>query len=120
MSIFILKLDKPSLWMKVFVMLSLMFLVLVFIDKKIKFKKVLGMEHTFRMKNYSTSEAHFRVTIFLPMVGLAFLVAMSNKIFTTFNPTFHEVSKSEYQPSGKGALAHRLTPRFLGILSNFR
>ena len=96
MSIFILKLDKPSLWVKVSILLSLMFLVLVFIDKKVKFKKVLGMEHTFRMKNYSTSEAHFRVMIFLPMVGLAFLVAMSNKIFTTFNPTFHEVSKSEY------------------------
>ena len=91
-SIFILKLEEPSLWTKISVVLSLMFLVLVFIDKKIKFSKVLGMEHTFKMKNYSNSEAHFTCTIFLPVVGLGFIVAMANKIFSTLIPTFHQVS----------------------------
>ena len=92
MSIFILKLEEPSYWSKICVVLSLMFLVLVFIDKKIKFSKVLGMEHTFKMKNYSHSETHFNCTIVLPVVGLGFIVAMANNIFSTLIPTFHEVS----------------------------
>ena len=64
-------------------------------DKKIKFHKVLGMEHTFKMKNYSNSEAHFKMTIFLPVLGFGFLAAMFKTIFTKINPGFNEVCNVE-------------------------
>jgi hypothetical protein len=62
------------------------FLVLVGVDKKIKFHKVIGIEHMLRMKKFSSSETHFKLSLFLPIAVIGFLVAIFKTIYTEANP----------------------------------
>ena len=62
------------------------FLVLVWVDKKIKFHKVIGIEHMLRMKKFSSSETHFKLSLFLPIAVIGFLVAIFKTIYTEAYP----------------------------------
>ena len=84
---FILNLEEPSYSFTVCIICSITFLVLVFVDKKIKFHKVIGIEHMLRMKNFSNSEIHFKRSIFLYIAITAILVLIFKKIFIYIYPS---------------------------------
>ena len=86
LSVFILNLEEPSFPTSICIICSLIFLALVFVDKKIKFHKVIGIEHMLRMKNFSTSDLHFRRSIFLYIAITAVLVSMCKKMFIFIYP----------------------------------
>ena len=93
LSVFILNLEEPSYSFTVCIIFSITFLVLVFVDKKIKFHKVIGIEHMLRMKNFSNSEIHFKGSIFLYIAITAVLVLMCKKIFISIYPSSNLVCK---------------------------
>ena len=96
LSVFILNLEEPSFSFTICIISSISFLVLVFIDKKIKFHKVIGIEYMLRMKKFSNSETHFKRSIFLFFAIMAVLVSMSKKIFLFFYPETTSVSEIGY------------------------
>ena len=92
---FLLSIEDPFPSGMIFLFLSLLFIALVGLDKLIVFRKVTGMErrivcqaeqlqpppvnhqeHMLRMKKFSTSEMHFKITsyITLGVLGLGFLL----------------------------------------------
>ena len=50
---FIMNLDESYFTSTLMVLLSLLFLVMVVLDQKIKFHKVIGMELLLRMRNFT-------------------------------------------------------------------
>ena len=86
MSVFILNLEEPSFSSTVCIICSITFLVLVFLDKKIKFHKMIDVEHMLRMKKFSNSEIHFKRSIFLYIGITAILVLIFKKIFIYIYP----------------------------------
>ena len=56
-------------------------LILVEIDKKIKFHKVLGLEYMIKMKNYSNTEYLVKSWIMVVMGIVGFFVAFFQTIF---------------------------------------
>ena len=59
-------------------------LILVEIDKKIKFHKVLGLEYMMKMKNYSNTEFLIKSWIMVIMGIVGFFVAFFQTIFNAF------------------------------------
>ena len=57
------------------------FLIVVEIDKKIKFHKVLGLEYMMKMKNYSNTEFLIKSWIMVIMGIVGFFVAFFQTIF---------------------------------------
>ena len=89
---FILHLEESSFTSTLMVLFSLLFLVLVVLDKKIKFRRVIGMEHLLRMRKFSSSEHIFTSRFFIPLTTTALIVAVFKTIYTEANPTEDSVS----------------------------
>ena len=89
---FILHLEESSFTSTLMVLFSLLFLVLVVLDKKIKFRRVIGMEHLLRMRKFSSSEHIFTSRFFIPLTTTALIVAVFKTIYTEANPTKDSVS----------------------------
>ena len=77
----IMNLEEASVASRICIASTITFLCLVIFDKRIMFKKVLGIEHMLRMKNYSTSDEHFNMTIFIPIVVVGFGIGILNTFF---------------------------------------
>ena len=74
----------------VFIILAFMtysLLILVEIDKKIKFHKVLGLEYMMKMKNYSNTEYLVKSWIMVIMGIVGFFVAFFQTIFIALKGT---------------------------------
>ena len=59
-------------------------LIVVEIDKKIKFHKVLGLEYMLTMKNYSNTEYLVKSWIIIVMGIVGFFVAFFQAIYNAF------------------------------------
>ena len=57
-------------------------MALVGIDKRIVFRKVYGMEHMLRMKKFSTSDIHFKMSIFIPVTVVGLGISLCKTIYT--------------------------------------
>ena len=90
---FILNLEEASLSSTLFCIFSLFVLILVGLDKKIKFHKVIGVEHMLRMKKFSSSQTYFKLSAWILFAGAGFLVAIFKPIYTNINPDEKSVSK---------------------------
>ena len=89
---FILNIEEASFSMTLCIFFSLFFLTLVGVDKKIKFHKVIVVEHMLRLKKFSSSETHFKMSLCLPIAAIGFLVAIFKTIYTEIYPEKHSVS----------------------------
>ena len=78
---YILAIEEASVASRIFLVCTIVFLCLVFLDKRLTFSKVIGMEHMLRMKNFSTSDIHFNITIFIPIVVVGLCVGIFNTFF---------------------------------------
>ena len=82
---FLQNIENPVPSGVIFLILSILFIALVGLDKQIVFRKVLGMERMFcqiqpapvnhqeymlTMKTFSTSDIHFKMTIYIPLALL--------------------------------------------------
>ena len=59
-------------------------LIVVEIDKKIKFHKVLGLEYMMTMKNYSNTEFLIKSWIMVVMIFVGLFVAFFQAIYNAF------------------------------------
>ena len=87
MARFILNLEEPSFSSTLCFVISLFCLLLVWVDKKIKFYKVIGIEHLLKLNNFSSSKS-----LYLPFFVISFLVAIFKTIYTEMNPDEKSVS----------------------------
>ena len=78
----ILNIEEASVASRISIACTIVFLCLVVLDKRLTFSKVIGMEHMLRMKNFSSSDIHFNMTIFIPIVVVGLGVAIFNTFFT--------------------------------------
>ena len=85
-------LEQASLSSTAFCIFSLFVLILVGLDKKIKFHKVIGVEHMLRMKKFSSSQTYFKLSAWILLAGAGFLVAIFKPIYTNINPDEKSVS----------------------------
>ena len=92
MSGFILYIEGPSSSSLLCTIPSLLFIVLVGVDKQIKFRRVIGIEHMLRMKKFSTSDTHFQMSIFIPMIIIGLFIGSFKTIYTEANQTKDSVS----------------------------
>ena len=83
---FISNLEEASFSTTLCITCSIFLLVLVGVDKKIKFHKVIGIEHMLRMKKFSSSQTYFKISLCLPIAVIGFLVAIFKTIYTEANP----------------------------------
>ena len=72
---------------------SLLFLIIVGISNKLKFRRVVGIEHMLRMKNFSTSDVHFRFGVFIPLVAVALFIGFFKFFYTSANPQKNSVGR---------------------------
>ena len=82
---FVLNLEGASKASTVALISSLLFLIVVAVDKKIKFRKVMGVERMMRMKNFSTSDMHYRMSVFLPLFFIYNIYNLFNILSTERN-----------------------------------
>ena len=78
---FVLNLEEASTTSTLAIIVSLLFLIGVGLDKKIKFRKVIGIEHMLRMKNFSNSEMHYKLSICLPIIFIGLIVSIFKHIY---------------------------------------
>ena len=99
MAKYLLCIEEPFPSSLVFLISSLLFIAMVGLDKQIVFRKVIGMErmlcqvqqfqpapinhqeYMITMSKFSTSEMHFKMTIYLPMGLLGIGIIVFNSIF---------------------------------------
>ena len=62
-------------------------LIVVEIDKKIKFQKVIGLEYMMKMKNYSNTEYLIKSWIMVIMGVVGFFVAYFQTIYNALRGT---------------------------------
>ena len=72
---------------------SLIFLIIVWISKKKKFKRVVGIEHMLRMKKFSTSDVHFQFGVFIPLIAVALFIGFFKFFYTSANPHKNSVGR---------------------------
>ena len=82
-----MNLEESSYTSTLMVLFSLLFLVLVVLDKKIKFRRVIGMEHLLRMRKFTSSEHIFTSRFFIPLTTTALIISVFENIYTEANPT---------------------------------
>ena len=99
MARYILCIEEPFPCSVIFVIASLLFIALVGLDKLIVFRRVIGMErrlclsqqfqpapvnhveYLVTVKRFTTSDMHFKMTIYLPVVLIAIGVLGFNGIY---------------------------------------
>ena len=74
--------EEPSRASTLFLLVSILLIFLVGLDKQIVFRKVYGMEHMLRMKKFSTSDIHFKMSIFIPVTVVALGISLWKTIYT--------------------------------------
>ena len=79
---YILYIEEPSHSSKVFYICASIFMLLVGVDKQIKFRRVIGIEHMIRMKNFSTSDEHFKMGIIIPVMIFGMFMGFFKAIYT--------------------------------------
>ena len=72
---------------------SLIFLIIVGISNKLKFRRVVGIEHMLRMKKFSTSDVHFRFGVFIPIIAVATFIGFFKFFYTSANPQKKSVGR---------------------------
>ena len=93
---FILNIEQASFSSTLCIFVSLLFLILVGVDKKIKFHKVIGIEHMLRMKKFSGSDTHFKFSLFIPILIGGLVIGIFKTIYTEANPDKEYVSTVNY------------------------
>ena len=112
LAVFLLNIDNPAPSIIIFGILSILFIALVGLDKLIVFRKVLGMErmvcqagqiqpgpvnhqeYMLTMKKFSTSDIHFKMTIFIPLTLLGLGLLLFKNIYSVILQDSIAVSKS--------------------------
>jgi hypothetical protein len=89
---FLLYIEEGPLSAQPFHCGSLLFLIIVGISKKLKFRRVIGIEHMLRMKKFSTSDTHFQMGIFIPILVVGFFIGFFKFFYSTANPQQNSVS----------------------------
>ena len=79
---YILYIEEPSNSSKIFYICAFIFMLLVGVDKQIKFRRVIGLEHMIRMKKFSTSDEHFKMGIFIPVMTFGIFMGFFKAIYT--------------------------------------
>ena len=74
------------------VLITLLCLVLVAVDKKIKFHKVIGMEHMLRMKKFSNSEHIFKLSLLISITIVGLIMGIFKAVYTEAHPSKESVS----------------------------
>ena len=112
LAVFLLNIDNPAPSIIIFGILSILFIALVGLDKLIVFRKVLGMErmvcqagqiqpgpvnhqeYMLTMKKFSTSDIHFKMTIYIPLTLLGLGLLLFKNIYSVILQDSIAVSKS--------------------------
>ena len=99
MAEYLMSIEEPIPSHQIFALVSILFLVMVGLDKLIVFRRVISMErmlcqvqqvqpaplnhqeYMLTLKKFSTSEMHFKMTIALPLFLLAIGIIILNNIF---------------------------------------
>ena len=89
---YIVNLEEASRVSTLLIFFSILLIVLVGLDKQIVFRKVYGMEHMLRMKKFSTSDIHFKMSIFIPITVIAFGTAVFKTVYTQVSENKDSVS----------------------------
>ena len=99
MAEYLMSIEEPIPSHQIFALVSILFLVMVGLDKMIVFRRVISMErmlcqvqqvqpaplnhqeYMLMLKKFTTSEMHFKMTIAIPLFLLAIGIIISNNIF---------------------------------------
>ena len=101
LSDYVLHLEGHCYASKYLALVTFAFLIVVEVDKKIKFHRVLALEYMTRLKRYSNTEYVVKSYFMICMSIIGLLVGYSRNIYTHFYPNNYTVSLKNFPDNKK-------------------